>query len=249
MGYSFTREIIDRDNNSIQLYDTTWAASDHVYGVLRLGCALEEIVDPQDFSLLFEEYIIRSMTFKITSFFDGALPGFEAIAATGAPAPRYSMPMVPKIEMIIVPNDTYLAQDADYATMTRVQIDERLACLQRKKISTLAYKKTFHCSRPFVRALMTMNTQPLAGGVPASTITVREVNSKAKWNPMTIPSGMKIRHYGFTILFRRVDGEPFQDPAFWTNAPPSGPGIDEAYLPVPNIKLRKHLNFSCRAVS
>lgn len=95
-GYAFTRSIIDRNLNSVDLYDLTHAASGHVWGVLRLSAAFDELVNPGEFSALFQQYLIRSLTFKLTSFFDSQQPGFEVIAAPTAPAPRYSMPMAPK---------------------------------------------------------------------------------------------------------------------------------------------------------
>ena len=60
------------------------------------------------------------------------MPGFEVIAATGAPAPRYSMPMAPKIEMIVVPNDSNLAINADWESLTYANIENALCQLQRK---------------------------------------------------------------------------------------------------------------------
>jgi len=249
-GYAFTREIIDRDFNSIDLYDLTWAASSHKWGVLRLGAAFDEMVNPGEFSSLFQQYLIRSLTFNITSFFDSQLPGFEAIAApTAVPplAPRYTMPMAPKVEMIVVPNDCFLAMEADYANLSDVQIMNRLAQLQRKRISTLSYTKKFHVSQPCTRKQVQMNIVPQVAGVPAQVVTTKQINAKATWWPLSA-TGTEIRHYGVTILFRRVDGQPFQNPAFWSSNPPDGPGIEEPYVPTPKLRVQKHVNFSCRAV-
>lgn len=249
-GYAFTREVLDRDNNygAIQLYDNTFAASDHKVAILRLGFKMDDLAATNDFTALFQQYLVRSLTFKLTSFFDSQMPGFEAIAATGAPAPRYTMPMAPKIEMIVVPNDSNIAANADWQSLTYAQIEDQLAQLQRKQVTTLSRTKKFHVSNPRILKQVGLSTVPELAGLPGTQVQVQTALYKASWLPTTI-AGTRVRHYGVTILFKRVDGSAFQDPSFWSTSPPTGPGIEEPYVPTPKLRLRVHANFSCRAVS
>jgi len=248
-GYAFTREVLDRDNNygAMEIYDMTYAASNHKYGFLRLGLNFNELAAHADFGELFSQYMMRSMTFNITSFFDGQMPGFEAIAATGAPAPRYTMPLAPKVEMIVVPNDSVLAINTDWQSLTIAAIELRLAQLQRKQVTTLTRSKKFHVSKPQIQKMIAMSELPQLGGAVGVDVNVRQVLTKAPWLPLTT-NGQLVRHYGVTIIFRRVDGQAFQDPSFWSTPPPVGPGIEEQYQPLPKLRLVSHANFSCRSV-
>ena len=187
--------------------------SDSKYFIMKMTMQLSELPDYEEFQNLFTQYKITSWTTTITPTFKDNMP-LAQIKGLGDAWSQIN-PTIPNMEMFIIPA-TFNAHSGtrDWANLNYEDITDILNQSQMKSKKIIPSRGFSFLSKS--PRIVKTGFMPQRGNSTAATTEV--YLGKAPWlengpGPHADPAGShpdqrNIVHYGYTVLVRRVDGQP-----------------------------------------
>lgn len=188
--------------------------SDSTYFIMKMKMQLSALPDYDEFRTLFTQYRITSWKTTITPTFKDNQPYVAQHDPTGAAWAQIN-PAIPNMEMFIIPA-TYNVHTGtrDWANLNGADTEDILLQTQlkaRKVVPSRGF--SFQTKSPLI-----VKTGFMPGKGNSTAATTETHLGKAPWlengkGPHADPAGSHpdqrdISHYGYTVLVRRVDGQP-----------------------------------------